>query len=125
MNRSKKIKKLTEGRDPHLIKWLSLNDWDTLPSEDIMDHINEAWDGYGDDTDGFTRYVRYLLRENTVTAEEIYYDLLRDPDDQYAHIEDLESHDAYAETLVNRYDVYWLVVHEALRMVRAHVRRNR
>lgn len=119
--KQERIKKLTEGRDKHLIKWLSLEDWDTLPSEELMDEFSESWDEYRDDTAGFTRYVRYLLDEDAVTAKGIYRDLIRNPD-EYDRIDDLESYHAYAQTLVNRYDVYGPVVHEALRMMRANAR---
>lgn len=119
--KQEQIKKLSEGRNEHIITWLSLEDWEELPSEDVLDDIENAWHEYGDDTPGFVRYVRYILREEPVTAKAIYRDLIRNPD-EYDRIDDLESYYAYADSLIDRYDVYGPVVHEALRMMRANSR---
>lgn len=128
MNRNEQIKNLTEGRDEHLIKWLSLEDWDTLPSEDIMDEISGAWHAYGDDTNGFTRIVRFLMDENTVTAKEIYEDLIRDPEFRRKIVSyeftEYDGEYGFIEVLEDRYDVYGQVIYEAMLMVRLNFNRN-
>ena len=126
--KQEQIKKLTEGRNPHLIKWLSLEDWDTLPSENIMDDINRAWHAYREDTDGFTRIVRFLMDENTVTAKEIYDDLTRDSETRRKIVSyeftEYDGEDGFIGTLEDKYDVYGQVIYEAMLMVRSDFHGN-
>ena len=126
--KQEQIKKLTEGRNPHLIKWLSLEDWDTLPSENIMDDINSAWHAYREDTDGFTRIVRFLMDENTVTAKEIYDDLTRDSETRRKIVSyeftEYDGEDGFIGTLEDKYDVYGQVIYEAMLMVRSDFHGN-
>lgn len=129
MNRNEQIRSLTEGRDRNLVAWLSLEDWDKLPSEDLMDEINEAWDFYGNDTEGFTRIVRFLMGENTVTAKEVYDDLIRDPELRrkivsYEFTEYEDGEYGFVQELERRYDVYGQVVYEAMLMVRLNFSKN-
>lgn len=128
MNRNEQIRGLTEGRDEHLIKWLSLEDWETLPDEDLMDEINSAWHAYREDTDGFTRIVRFLMGENTVTAREIYEDLIRDPELRRKIVSyeftEYDGEYGFIEALEDRYDVYGQVIYEAMLMVRLNFNKN-
>ena len=127
--KQEQIKKLTEGRDPHLIKWLSLEDWDTLPSESLLDEINEAWHTYAGDTDGFTRYVRHLLNEDTAAANEVYDNLIRDPEARrkivaYEFTEYDDGEHGFVKALEDKYDVHGQVIYDAMSEIRLQLRRN-
>ena len=129
MNRSETIKNLTEGRDKHLIAWLSLEDWDKLPSEDLMDEIDEAWHTYAGDTDGFTRYVRHLTNEDAVVANEVYDNLIRDPEARrkivsYEFTEYEDGEYGFVKALEDKYDVYGQVIYDAMSEIRLQLRRN-
>lgn len=124
--KQEQIKKLVEGRNEHLITWLSLEDWEELPSEDVLDDIDNAWHEYGDDTAGFVRYVQYVMGEHRITAEEIYRDLIRDPEARRKIIsyDFPDGEGEYIKTLSDKYDLHGAVITNALSMVRANFRSN-
>ena len=129
MNRTEAIQNLTEGHDPHLIKWLSLEDWETLPTEDQLDDIAEAWDSYTSDMDGFTRYVRHILGEDTVTVAEVADDLIRDPEARRKIVSyDFSEYDdgeyGFVMELEDRYDVFGSIIYDAMSEMRLQFRRN-
>ena len=131
MNRTETIQNLTEGLDPLLVQWLSLSleDWETLPTEGQLADIAGAWDAYGDDTAGFTRYVRNLMGEDAVTADEIYRDLLRDREAyrkivSYEFSEYDEGEYGFVKALEDKYDVHGAVIYDALSEIHLHFRRN-
>lgn len=124
--KQEQVKKLTAGRDNALVAWLSLEVWDELPTEDVMDAINEAWDEYGDDTEGFTRYVRHLMGDDTVTVSTVYDDLIHDEETRRRIISyDFEQgEDGFVRSLEDKYDVYSEVIKQAMHRVRDNWRRN-
>ena len=129
MNRTETIQNLTDGLDPLLIQWLALEDWETLPTEDQLADIAAAWYIYGDDTAGFSRHVRNLMGENTVTADEIYRDLLRDRE-AYRKIVSFEFSEydegeyGFVKALEDKYDVHGAVIYDAMSEIRLQFRRN-
>ena len=128
MNRTETIQNLTEELDPLLIHWLSLEDWETLPTEDQLADIAGAWDAYADE-DGFSRYVRNIMGENAVTADEIYRDLLRDREAyrkiiSYEFSEYDEGEYGFVKALEDKYDVHGAVIYDAMSEIRLQFRRN-
>ena len=124
--KQEQIKKLTEGHNKHLIKWLSLENWETLPTEEQMDEISEAWYALAAGGSSFTRYARHRMNEDTVTAKEIYEDLIQDPKERHKYVSFTHPYfeTEYIQSLEDRYDVYGPVVYEAVRMVRRNFRKN-
>lgn len=127
--KQEQIKKLAEGRNEHIITWLSLEDWNELPSEDVLDDIENAWHEYGDDTAGFVRYVRHVMDEHRITAEEIYRDLLRDREAyhkivsfEFSEYEDGEY--GFVKALEDKYDVHRQIIYDAMSEIRLQFRRN-
>ena len=126
MNRTETIQNLTEGLDPLLVQWLSLEDWETLPTEGQLADIAGAWDAYADDEDGFSRYVRNLMGENMYTSTEIAHILTSEPESRrmIVSFDFPDGESAYVAELEERFDVYDEVIYDALCKVQADFRRN-